>query len=371
MQRSGQCRIIALKANNMRKFTQTWQTNWSKKNSRYVLVLTAAAVGALGTTLLLQSHAATPVGSIDAENGIVSAAATKVSDTTASSGQAVKFGPGSTGSTAKPDATNTGVPSGTQLAVVNGNQTYATDNQVITGKDIHGAVIITGKNVTLKNSIVRGDGSIASQCTASTQHNSSVIWVQNGGSATISDVEVAPDLVTTCLDGVWALNATLLRVNVHGAVDGVKAYDNVTIQDSYIHDMTYFASQPGGQGQTHNDGVQSYQCNVNILVKHNNIDLSNVAGGNANYQITQDNGIRCSNIVIDDNWLDGGGCTINIAHKVLANLTGVSLTNNRFGRHQGYTNCTVLLSTQSTLSAYSGNVWDDTGQPIPAPQVHD
>jgi hypothetical protein len=31
----------------------------------------------------------------------------------------------------------------------------------------------------------------------------------------------------------------------------------------------------------------------------------------------------------------------------------------------------VLVSTQTILSKVSGNVWDDTGRPIPAPQRHD
>lgn len=165
---------------------------------------------------------------------------------------------------------------------------------------------------------------------------------------------------------------TIVRANIHGAVDGIKAYNNVTVQDSYIHDLAYFSSDPNqGGGETHNDGVQSYECNSNILIAHNNIDLSTGQSGNAAYQITQDAGMPCSNIVIRDNWLDGGGCTINVAHKILGSLTGVSLLNNRFGRNQGFSGCTVLLSTKSTLTAYSGNVWDDTGQAIPSPQVHD
>jgi hypothetical protein len=51
-------------------------------------------------------------------------------------------------------------------------------------------------------------------------------------------------------------------------------------------------------------------------------------------------------------------------------LTGLAVVNNRFGRHSFY-QCPILLSTQSFLSQNSGNVWDDTGTPIPAPQRHD
>ena len=30
---------------------------------------------------------------------------------------------------------------------------------------------------------------------------------------------------------------SLTRVNIHGTVDGLKLGDNVTVQDSYIHDL--------------------------------------------------------------------------------------------------------------------------------------
>jgi len=43
---------------------------------------------------------------------------------------------------------------------------------------------------------------------------------------------------------------------------------------------------------------------------------------------------------------------------------------NRFGRHSFY-QCPILLSLNSALTQNSGNVWDDTGTPIPAPQQHD
>jgi hypothetical protein len=40
--------------------------------------------------------------------------------------------------------------------VVTGDQTLGTAGQVVSGLDIHGFVRITAKNMTLKDSIVRG-----------------------------------------------------------------------------------------------------------------------------------------------------------------------------------------------------------------------
>ena len=328
----------------------------------------------------MRSLAAVPLAAFEPETGTLSGSATVQTATGASGSGVVKFATATPSPTpaptatptpgGKPGASNTGFPAGTSLTIVNGDQTYSTNGQVISGLDIRGYVRVTGANITIKNSIIRGG---TKPCTSSNAQNSAPLWVMESATNFVfQDSEIAPSNATACMDGIWATNSTIQRANIHGAVDGVKAYNNVTIRDSYIHDLAYFASDPNqGGGETHNDGVQSYECNANILITGTTIDLANSSGGNAAYQITQDAGQACSNIQITNNWLDGGGCTINVAHKVLSNLTGVSITGNKFGRHQGFGGCTVLLSTKSTLSAYSGNVWEDTGLAIPAPQVHD
>jgi len=254
------------------------------------------------------------------------------------------------------------VPAGTTLKIVYGDQTYGTAGQVVSGLDIHGFVRITAKNVTLKDSIIRGGPN--PKC------NSSVLWIMAGASATVADSEISPAYPSPCLDGVWATNTTLLRMNIHGAVDGVKAYDNATVEDSYVHDLSWFASDPNqGGGETHNDDVQTYEGNVNVVLKHNT--MSPGAKGNSAYQVTQDGGQKATNLRIEDNWLDGGGCTLNFSHKGGPTpMTGIYVTDNRFGRGSVY-KCPILLSTQTVLSANSGNVWDDTGAAIPSPQVHD
>jgi hypothetical protein len=261
----------------------------------------------------------------------------------------------------KPGAGNTGVPAGTRLTVVNGDQTFATSNQVISGMDIHGFVRVTGKNVTIKNSIIRGGSRGCS--------NTGVLRIDNGGSATVQDTEINPSSPNACIDGIWASNATLTRMNIHGAVDGIKAGNNVTLQDSWVHDLSWFASDPNqGGGETHNDDVQTLG-NQHITLRHNT--MSPGSHGNAAYQVTQDNGTPSTDLRIDGNWLDGGGCTLNFAHKGGPTpMTGIFVTNNRFGRTSTFS-CPILISTQTRLSQNSGNVWDDTGKAIPSPQQHD
>jgi hypothetical protein len=261
----------------------------------------------------------------------------------------------------RPGRGNTGVPAGKRLTAVTGDKVYATPNQVVDGLDIRGYVRITAKNVTIKNSIVRGG---AKRC------NAAVIAIAAGASATIQDVEVNPGQPNACLDGIWATSALIVRVNVHGTVDGLKAFDNVTLQDSWVHDLSYFASDPNQNGgPTHNDTVQTYEGNRHIVLRHNTLNPG--AHGNAAYQVTQDGGQPSTDLHVEGNFLDGGGCTLNFAHKGgPAPMTGIYVVDNRFGRNSAF-KCPILLSTQTTLTQNSGNVWDDTGQPIPAPQRHD
>ncbi len=259
----------------------------------------------------------------------------------------------------RPGAGNTGPVPGVKLSVVNGDQTYSKAGQVIQNVDIHGYVRITAKNVVIRNAIVRG-GPV--HC------NASAVIEIDGGSATIEDTEIRPEHPSACLDGVWATAVTLTRVNIHGTVDGMKADDNTTVQDSWIHDLSAFSSDPNqGGGPTHNDGIQTVGGR-HILLKHNAISVG--ADANAAYQVTQDSG-AVSDLRVDGNFLDGGSCTLNFAHKGGPTpMTGISVTNNRFGRHSEF-NCPIIISTQTVLGTNSGNVFDDTGAAIPRPEQHD
>jgi len=261
-----------------------------------------------------------------------------------------------------PNASCTGVPAGTALTVVNGNQTYSTNGQVISGLDVRGKVIINANNVTLKNSIVRGPG--PGGCS-----NGAAIETRGTG-IIIQDVEVAMQNPTACLDGIWTFNSsvTILRANIHGGVDGVKTGSNILIQDSYIHDMQWFASDPNqGGGETHNDGVQTFAGETGVTLRHNTIDLSTTNNANAAWQGSGYNSRA------EDNYLDGGGCTINFAAQSLGGptLQPMYVNRNHFGRHRAFTGCVVLISLKTVMTEYIGNVWHDTLLPVPQPQQHD
>jgi len=322
-----------------------------------VVVLFVAVFGITGILLLTSSRAATSGASYEAENGTVSTPAQIIGDGSASNTHAVKFGTASSGGSGiKPDATNTGYPGGTQLAVVNGNLTVTTDGTTIDGKDIKGFLIIRASNVTVRNSLI--EGGVATG-------NGAAIDIQSGTNILLDHITVQLAHPSVYLDGIWGDNFTGQYMNVSGGVDGMKVGDNTTISNSYIHDLSYFSSDPNqGGGPTHNDTIQILSGS-NILIQSNNLVATDQ--DNSAIQVTQDYG-AVSNLSLQGNWADGGGCTFNIAHSGGGAFTATA-QNNRFGPNRGYSGCAILISTKVTLIG-SGNVFDATNQPISV-QQHD
>jgi hypothetical protein len=263
----------------------------------------------------------------------------------------------------KPNASNTGVVPGTALKVVSGNQTYGSsaNGRIFSGKDFHGYVRVTGADITFRNCIFRGGKPSGNNALLDTSDSTGPIVVR--------DSEFVPTTPAATIDGLWLKNTTVSRANVHGTVDGIKADSDTVIRQSYIHDMQSFASDPNqGGGETHNDAIQILNGS-GITIDGNNLATAG-KDPNSAIQITQDFG-PTSHVAITDNWADYGGCTFNFAHKVGSSMSIGPVTGNRFGRHQGSSGCAILISTKTTLVKNSGNVWDDTGAPIPAPQQHD
>ena len=241
------------------------------------------------------------------------------------------------------------------LTVVNQDVTVTQDDTTIDAQDIHGFLIIRANRVRVTRSIVRG---------RATSSNAGVIRVESGTDVVIEDTEIAVASPSATVDGMWGENFTARRMNIHGGVDGIKASSNDRIECSYIHDLASFASDPNqGGGPTHNDAIQILEgTGIRIVGNH----LVAAMDDNAAIQVTQDFG-AVTDLRIENNWADGGGCTFNFAHKVADALT-VNTANNRFGR-SSFFDCPILKSTRTTLVS-AGDIWDDDGTPVPV-QTHD
>ena len=255
----------------------------------------------------------------------------------------------------EPTADNTGVPAGVELTEMDGDLTIDQDGTVVDAIDLHGVLTIAASDVHVTRSIIRGRALTG---------NGAALRIDSGAGIVIEDVQILPSAPTVYMDGVWASGATLRRMDIQGGVDGVKAGSGTTIEYSTIHDLVSFDSDPNqGGGATHNDCIQILDGDV-LRVTGNQL----VAGmdQNAAIQVTQDFG-PVTDLVITDNWADGGGCTFNFSHNGGASLA-VTTQDNRFGRTSFY-DCPILKSTQTTLDS-SGDVYDDTGEPVPV-QTHD
>lgn len=234
---------------------------------------------------------------------------------------------------AKPNATNTGVPSGVSLTS-SGSITVTTNGAVIDARHITGSITVKANNVTIKRSKISSSSYYP-------------IRLYSGYSGLlVEDVEIAGN---GCSAGIVFGGYTARRVHVYGCADGLKAGNNTTIENSYIHDL-YKTST------SHNDGIQS-PGGSNIVIRNNNIAHRKQQ---TSAILLQTDNAPIDNVLIEGNWLDGGNFVVySRNHKGGGDPTNVRIINNRFGRNYVY----GLFSIDGMVKK-SGNVWDDTGEPI-------
>lgn len=231
-----------------------------------------------------------------------------------------------------PDATNTGVPVGTNLTVFPGDLDATTPGATYSALDIQGCVDINAANVTIQNSRI----------TCARVSSSVKVF---SGNVTIQDTEIDGDEgAGNC---VGSNDFTLIRVNLHNCLDGVRANGNVIIQDSYIHALHRVE---GG----HHDTIQTTQGS-NITIEHNTLfPFYNNDPMNAAYIAGEDQG-DISDVLVHNNLLNGGNFTLYIA----VGMVNATYTNNVFGRDHRF----GPVSGNDALVGPT-NVYFDTGEPV-------
>jgi hypothetical protein len=229
-----------------------------------------------------------------------------------------------------------------------GDLTIATPGAVVEGLDIHGFVRVTAPDVTIRNSIIRGG--------ATTSAKGLLTATSDGASVTIEDSELAPTEPSPWIDGIRGWNITARRVNIHHVIDGFHLYGSTTtIESSWIHDHAHFQSDPQqGGSPSHDDSIQ-IQKGSGIRIVGNTIS----GAYNTGIQFTQDQG-KVSDVTISQNWLDGGGCTVNLAEKGLGPFVGVVITDNTFGRNTRVRNCAIISPSTTTISVARNYFTDGT-----------
>lgn len=232
--------------------------------------------------------------------------------------------------TSMPGDSNTGVPSGTQLRVHRGNMVITRAGTVISGLDIYGSVDVRARNVTIRNSIIRGDSAGAQDFL--------VRSASDGASLTITDSTLRASKATYRVNGLRGWNINANRLDISNVIDPAHFWGsgNVQLRNSWLHDNLHYTNDPGWNGgPSHDDSIQ-IQSGSGYWITGNRIEDAN----NAGIMITQDAG-RTSNVMIRDNFLDGGGCTINLHDKGKGRFQNIDIVGNIFGANSAF-NCQII-----------------------------
>jgi hypothetical protein len=241
--------------------------------------------------------------------------------------------------TGPPDASNTGVPSGTTLTP-SGGLTIGTAGTVINAREITGQVVVNAPNVTIRNSRIR----------------SNAMWVidNNSTGLVVEDSEIINRPVSgqpNCHNGIGDANFTIRRSEITGCENASNmGGDNIVFEDNYVHDLDVDGpSYVWGNGP-HTDGIQMSPGADNIVVRHNSIDPG-PAGGYTSAIIMGVNGSQ-SNVWIEDNYLDGRGAS----YALYANRSASPNVNiNRNQMYRGTYGYTACVRLGVTVTAFNEN----------------
>jgi hypothetical protein len=286
-----------------------------------------------------------------------------------------------------PNASTTGVPSGTTLSAPDASDGYQID-------EFGNIVVRTTDSATILEGIEMPSGSnggpgIIIRKVGVTVRNSRVpyINIEFGHPAfdsvsprtIIQDVEIpctSPGGLGLGKTGVAGQNFTAERLNIHRCENGVSAGDNFTINDSFIHNPYNFNGDDGQGTQPHTDGIQVYDGD-NAVIDHNVWyaftngcvwpDTTGACDGNAAINVNASptgNDPPVGPVLIDDNVIAGGGYAMYCPR---AALTNYQITNNRFSTVYSPNVGDFGPAVYCDDETKSGNVYHETGLPITLP----
>jgi hypothetical protein len=204
--------------------------------------------------------------------------------------------PPKTGNTApgtRPTPANVGVPNGTKLTDLAGNDggnSYRVqkDGTVLDKVHIKGDLLITANNVKITNSQI--DGGVLDEYSGKKY------------SFTITDSTVGPASGCMTSPGIGESNYTATRVHIRGHGDGFRASgDNINIQSSYV----YLCSNPGD----HSDGIQTYMTGRGLTLNNTTIDQRDAKDVTAPIFIVDDGTV---DVAVTNNLVMGGTYSIQV-----------------------------------------------------------
>lgn len=282
--------------------------------------------------------------------------------------------------TYQPSADTTGVPARTVLTPHNtsgADLVITQDGTILDGLEIYGDIKVRAANVTIKNSRLHGGTHIPGSNTGIIDANSSAV-----SNLVVQDNTIIPDRPSYYRDGIVGHDYKALRNHIQRTNDGLGIFNrpggpaaaNVSAEGNYIHSLTYWSSDPAHSDGTHNDGIQ-VQGGENIRLAGNTVVANAVLGEGSGPNprgdhagigiMLQQNVAKLANVVVENNWVDDGQTSINIANGKYADIT-VTVRNNNLGRNQyDFGNGSkypirIISRSASTVYGLDSNRWADT-----------
>lgn len=284
-------------------------------------------------TSLDVASAASPIEAETKQTEAIQSAASKAAIEAAPATLAAASAEAAADGSGYPDASNTGVPSGTKMTKYTGSYRVTEDNAVISNLEVYGDIVIDAKNVTLKNV----------KLVSNTEWHALRVMDDATG-FTLQDSEIDGSGIT--VNAIYGFG-TFLRNNLHDVDNGINVIAPTLIKDNYIHNLR-------GGSDAHYDGIEINGGN-DIDIIHNTI--INDHDQTSAIMMNNDFG-GLSNINIDGNRLVGGGYTVYLDDRFNGGTvvdSSIKITNNQIGG--GYWGDFSLYDNKPVLS---GNTDLDT-----------
>jgi hypothetical protein len=260
-----------------------------------------------------------------------------------------------------PDASNTGVPAGKALNP-SGGFTVTQAGAVVDGLDIDGCLVIRANNVTVQNTRVRQNGVCWGGAIDVGYDNRGIV---------VRDVEIDGKQQNSRGQLIGNSGYTCIRCNLHDGGHGFHMNNDVTIIDSYVHDL--YNSETA-----HNDGAIS-NGGAHMVLRHNNIacELHNnplPGGGCTGALVLLGDFAPIQDVLAENNLFNGGAFALyagSLPEKPYAHADNVRILDNKFGRtlfpKSGLFGPVTGYEAAAPGNQFSGNTWADTGLPVTAP----
>jgi hypothetical protein len=260
---------------------------------------------------------------------------------------------------ARPGPSSTGhLSAAADLVTIIGDVTLRTAGTVLEGKRITGKVRVKANDCVVRDCLITGTGTLIEA------------WDGFTG-LLVEDTTLAPAIPSITSQGIHGGGYTARRLNVSGVVDGFGAFGpagkpaDVTVVDSWVHDLHCAPDPSRSDGITHGDCVQLHGGG-RVEIRRNTLtanagptSIGGVAGMSCVMMAPGSRG-PAPGVVIEGNWLDHGTACLNLGLGTAGVGSDVTVVGNRFGRNGGHR----ILAAKGLPLTHSGNVYDDDGTPV-------